>query len=90
MERLGLGYEALRGLNRSLIYATITGFNSLMVMIGMTVGPLFSGFIRDLTGNYRYAFLTLAAVAVVASVAAILARPPGLPGDTEPVGAQHP
>lgn len=66
-------------------YATITGFNSLMVMIGMTIGPLFSGYIRDQTGNYRYAFLTLAAIAVVASVAAILARPPGLPGEAEQV-----
>ena len=60
-------------------YATITGYNSLLVMIGMTAGPLFSGILHDLTGDYRYAFLTLAGVAVVASVAAVLARPPGPP-----------
>ena len=60
-------------------YATITGYNSLMVMIGMTAGPLFSGVIRDLTGDYRYAFLILAGIAVLASVAAVLARPPAVP-----------
>jgi len=69
----------------SRYYATITGWNSLMVMIGMTAGPLFSGVIRDVTGDYRSAFLALAAIAVVASVASVLARPPGPPPVAEPV-----
>jgi len=68
----------------SRYYATITGYNSLMVMIGMTAGPLFSGILRDLTGNYRVAFLILAGIAVVASVAAVMARPPAPP---EPRGS---
>jgi MFS family permease len=57
-------------------YATISGFSSLLIMIGMTSGPMFSGIVYDLTGSYRGAFLTLAGLACVASVAALLARPP--------------
>jgi len=57
-------------------YATIMGFNSLLVMMGMMIGPVFSALIRDLTGDYRMAFLVLAGIAAAASMAALLARPP--------------
>lgn len=57
-------------------YATVSGYSSLLIMIGMTSGPMFSGFVRDLTGSYRGAFLTLAAIAVLASFAALAARAP--------------
>ena len=62
-------------------YATISGFASLIVMIGMTVGPLFAGFMHDLSGDYQVAFLVLAFLAVLGSGAILLARPPVLDGD---------
>ena len=64
-------------------FATISGFSSLVIMIGMTSGPLFSGIVYDLTGSYRGAFVTLAALAAVASIAALLARPPIVTPTTE-------
>jgi len=57
-------------------YATISGFSAMLIMVGMTSGPLFSGIVRDLTGSYRGAFLTLALLAVLGSIAALAARPP--------------
>ncbi|MBT3344402.1 MAG: MFS transporter [Gemmatimonadetes bacterium] len=57
-------------------YAKVSGFSSLLIMIGMTSGPLFAGVIRDVTGSYRDAFLTLAAFGALASFAALAARPP--------------
>lgn len=60
-------------------YATISGYSSLLIMVGMTSGPMFSGIIYDLTGSYRVAFVTLAALAGAASLAALAARPPASP-----------
>ena len=60
-------------------YASITGFNSLIVMIGMTGGPLFSGFLYDLAGDYQFAFLVLAALSALGSAAIFLARKPTPP-----------
>lgn len=57
-------------------YATISGFASLIIMIGMTVGPLFAGFLHDLTGTYRQAFMILAGLSALGSVALMLARKP--------------
>ncbi len=57
-------------------YASITGFNSLFVMVGMTAGPLFSGFLFDVAGDYRAPFLVLSALAALGSIAMFLARKP--------------
>ena len=70
-------------------YATIMGYNSLLVMVGMSIGQIFSALIRDLSGSYRSAFLVLAGIAAVSSIAALLARPPVVPaasGDTHGSG----
>lgn len=64
-------------------YATIMGFTSMIVMIGMTVGPLFAGIMQDATGSYEAPFLILAAVAGLGSIAALSARKPNFP--EEPV-----
>ncbi len=47
-----------------------------VAMLGMTAGPLFSGVMFDLIGDYRAAFLVLAAMAALGSIAALLARKP--------------
>lgn len=60
-------------------YASITGYNSLLVTVGMSSGPLFSGFLFDIAGNYRTPFLVLAALSAFGSVAMFLARKPSAP-----------
>ncbi len=60
-------------------YATIMGFTSMIVMIGMTVGPLFAGILRDTTGSYETPFLILAGLAALGSLAALSAKKPKMP-----------
>lgn len=57
-------------------FATITGFSSTIVMTGMIGGPLFAGFLRDWYGDYRVAFLSLAGMAALGSIAMLVASPP--------------
>ena len=57
-------------------FATITGFSSTIVMTGMIGGPLFAGFLRDWYGDYRVAFLSLAGLAALGSIAMLVASPP--------------
>jgi MFS family permease len=44
--------------------------------IGGSVGPLMTGYIFDLTGSYRAAFIVLTALAIMGLVLIILLRPP--------------
>ena len=60
-------------------YATIMGFMSLLVMMGMTVGPLFAAYLNDVTGSYRTPFLILAGVASLGSITALAAKRPKTP-----------
>jgi MFS family permease len=60
-------------------YATIMGFMSLFVMIGMTTGPLFAAWLFDVTGSYRDPFLILSGAAALGSISALLARKPKMP-----------
>ena len=60
-------------------YAMISGFASLVIMVGMTTGPLFAGFLHDLTGSYQQAFMVLAGFSALGSIALILARKPASP-----------
>ena len=60
-------------------YATISGFASLIIMVGMTTGPLFAGYLHDLTGGYQQAFMVLAGLSALGSIALFLARKPKTP-----------
>lgn len=62
-------------------FGTITGFSSLIVMMGMTAGPIIAGVLADRTGNYEAGFTVLAGLAALGSVFFILARPPRRPGE---------
>ena len=67
-------------------FATISGYSSLVAMLGMTAGPLFSGAMFDLIGDYRSAFLILAGMAALGSVAALLAHKPSqVKGEARPI-----
>ncbi|HAL46653.1 MAG TPA: MFS transporter, partial [Dehalococcoidia bacterium] len=37
-------------------YATIMGFSSMIMMVGMMSGALFTGFVADRTDDYTLAF----------------------------------
>ena len=57
-------------------FGTIMGFSSLVIMLGMIIGPIFAGIMYDQTGSYRLGFLVLAVVAALGSVMFLFVRPP--------------
>ena len=63
-------------------FATIMGFSSLIVMVGMTSGPLIAGFLADIFGDYRVGFTVIAVITGAGSLFFILARKPSLPDRT--------
>ena len=62
-------------------FGTIMGFSSLIVMLGMSIGPVFAGYMADLQGNYFYGFSILGIGALAGSLCFLFARPPVHPGD---------
>jgi len=71
-------------------FGTIMGFSSLIVMLGMSAGPIFAGYMADVYGNYQLGFVLLAAGAMVGSACFAFAGPPGHPrdGDTPRIDDQ--
>jgi MFS family permease len=65
-------------------FATIMGFSSLIVMLGMTAGPLFAGFMADQFDGYRVGFVTIAIITGLGSIFFLLAKKPD-----PPVRKQH-
>ena len=60
-------------------FATIMGFSSLVVMLGMTGGPLFAGFMADIFDGYRIPFMIIAAITGLGSFFFAIAGPPKPP-----------
>jgi MFS family permease len=60
-------------------FGKIMGFSSLIVMLGMVIGPILAGVVRDMTGSYTTGFVILAALAGLGSVWFYLAKPPVAP-----------
>jgi MFS family permease len=60
-------------------FATIMGFSSLLVMVGMTSGPLFAGIMADIFDGYRVGFIVIAAITGIGSLFFVLAREPNSP-----------
>ena len=60
-------------------FGKIMGFSSLIVMMGMVIGPILAGIIADQTGSFRLAFAILAVAAASGSIWFWLAKPPPLP-----------
>ena len=57
-------------------FATIMGFSSLVVMVGMTIGPIFAGWLADREDSYTLPFTILAVIAAFGSVSFLLIRKP--------------
>ena len=60
-------------------FGTIMGWSSLVVMAGMSIGPIFAGWMADQTGSYTAGFAVLSAAAVFGAVFFVLAKKPMLP-----------
>ena len=60
-------------------FGAIMGFSSLIVMLGMSFGPVLAGYMADRTGNYELGFAVLGVGCLLGSVCFIAARPPPLP-----------
>ncbi len=73
----GLLQDALRAEYYGRKYiGTIRGLMSLVQIVGTAVGPIFAGLVYDLTGSYRFAFLSFALCCVVAILCLLMARRP--------------
>ena len=60
-------------------FGTIMGFSSLIVMIGMIVGPIFAGAMYDTTGSYEIGFTVLAVLAAFGLLFFVFAPKPPPP-----------
>jgi cyanate permease len=49
-------------------FAQLSGIMSPFRMIGNIVGPVFAGFLFDLTGNYRIAFIVFTFLAMMSGI----------------------
>ena len=60
-------------------FGSIMGWSSLIVMIGMAIGPVYAGYMADRSGSYESGFTTLAITAIFGAIFFMLARKPPLP-----------
>lgn len=60
-------------------FGTIMGFSSLISMLGMSIGPIFVGYMADVQGDYQLGFLTIAGFAFIGSFCFFAATPPKPP-----------
>ena len=57
-------------------FGSIMGWSSLIVMLGMAIGPIYAGYMADRTGSYQAGFTTLAIAAVFGALFFLLAKHP--------------
>lgn len=57
-------------------FGTIMGFSSLIVMLGMSIGPVFAGYMADIHGDYVMGFSVLGIGALLGSLCFVFARAP--------------
>jgi len=57
-------------------FGAIMGWSSLIVMFGMSGGPIVAGVMRDISGDYESGFTLLALVSLAGAACFVLARPP--------------
>jgi len=61
-----------------LYFGTIMGFMNLIQIFGTVLGPIFAGWIFDVTGSYRTAFITFAIAAATSTVLLLITKRPVL------------
>ena len=55
-------------------FAQMSGIMSPFRTIGNVVGPVFAGFLFDVTGNYRIAFIAFTCLAVMSGISLLLCK----------------
>lgn len=70
-------------------YVTIASFAGIFNTLGGSSGPLFAAYIHDTQGSYQVAFITFAAMYVIAMVATVLTRRPKSYRETGTAQAVH-
>ena len=60
------------------------GLSSLIVMLGIVLGPIIAGVLADATGTYRAGFLVVGTLAALGMVFFVLATPPAPPNRSAP------
>ncbi len=69
-------------------FGTVQGFASTVQMVGNICGPLFAGFVFDVTGSYRIAFILYSAASVVALAMLFFVRKPKESAAAAPVASE--
>lgn len=64
-------------------FGTIMGISSLIVMLGMTAGPIAGGVLYDIYGNYELAFTVIAFCSLSGGLCFWFAKPPKLVSDVQ-------
>ena len=64
-------------------FGTIMGISSLIVMLGMTAGPIAGGVLYDMYGNYELAFTVIAFFSLSGGLCFLFAKPPKLIRDAK-------
>ncbi|MBI2304778.1 MAG: MFS transporter [Chloroflexi bacterium] len=59
-------------------FGTIHGFSGMVSMVGTVIGPIFAGYVFDVTGSYRLAFLIISVATALAIGLVLAARRPQL------------
>ena len=67
-------------------FGTIMGFSSLIVMLGMSIGPIYAGYMADARGDYVTGFSVLGIGALLGSLCFLFARAPVHPDNDKLVG----
>ena len=60
-------------------FGTIMGFSSLIVMLGMSSGPIFAGLMADLQGDYKLGLSIIAGLSLLGAFCFLAATPPEAP-----------
>jgi sugar phosphate permease len=68
-------------------FGTIMGFSSLIVMFGMSGGPIIAGYMADVSGDYESGLALLAGCSLFGSLLFLIARPPLRPAAPAPTAA---
>ncbi|MFC2072959.1 MFS transporter [Chloroflexota bacterium] len=85
------GYGGPAGIQPAMIadyygrkhFGTINGLTHIAMAVTTMVGPVFAGYVFDVTGSYRIAFISFAVVCAVGAVSIIFAKRPQLPAAPE-------
>ena len=67
-------------------FGTIMGFSSLIVMLGMSIGPIYAGYMADAQDDYVTGFSVLGIGALLGSLCFLFARAPVHPDNDKLVG----